>query len=91
MAGSFGPIATDMAIVEETHAPTTRNGLHDLLTALLAAETGELLHRSGASLHPISEELASPHGRIFMDNLICQGGRGRRGFFGTSNVVLTAI
>src|SRR5690242_19508834 len=35
----------DVAVIEETRAPTTRHGLHDLLIALLAAEVEELLHR----------------------------------------------
>jgi 5-methylcytosine-specific restriction enzyme subunit McrC len=65
----------DIAAIEETRAPTTRHGLHDLLIALLAAETEELLHRGLARRYvPLSEKLESPRGRILIDQVIRQGG-----------------
>ena len=57
----------DLAVMEETHAPTARYGLHDLLIALLAAEVEELLHRGLARRYvPLSEKLESPRGRLLM-------------------------
>ncbi|MFZ0151984.1 MAG: hypothetical protein WAM72_27240 [Xanthobacteraceae bacterium] len=65
----------DVAAVEETRAPTTRHGLHDLLIALLAAEVEELLHRGLARRYvPRSEKLESPRGRLLIDHVIRQGG-----------------
>jgi 5-methylcytosine-specific restriction enzyme subunit McrC len=65
----------NVATFEETHAPTTRHGLHDLLIALLAAEVGELLHRGLARRYvPLLEKLDSPRGRILIDHVIRQGG-----------------
>lgn len=65
----------DLAVIGETHAPTTRYGLHDLLIALLAAEVEELLHRGLARRYvPLSEKLESPRGRLLIDQVIRQGG-----------------
>ena len=65
----------DLAVMEETHAPTARHGLHDLLIALLAAEVEELLHRGLARRYvPLSEKLESPRGRLLIDQVIRQGG-----------------
>lgn len=64
----------DVATIEETHSPTTRHGLHDLLIALLAAEVEELLHRGLARRYILlSEKLESPRGRILIDQVIRQG------------------
>lgn len=65
----------DLAVIEETNAPTTRYGLHDLLIALLAAEVEELLHRGLTRRYvPLSEKLESPRGRLLIDQVIRQGG-----------------
>ena len=65
----------DLAVIEETRAPTTRYGLHDLLIALLAAEVEELLHRGLARRYvPLSEKLESPRGRLLIDQVTRQGG-----------------
>jgi 5-methylcytosine-specific restriction enzyme subunit McrC len=65
----------DVATIEETRAPTTRHGLHDLLIALLAAEVEELLHRGLARRYvQISEKLESPRGCVLIDQVIRQGG-----------------
>jgi 5-methylcytosine-specific restriction enzyme subunit McrC len=65
----------DVAVIEETHAPTTRHGLHDLLIAMLVAEVGELLHRGLARRYiPMMERLESPRGRILIDDLTRHGG-----------------
>lgn len=65
----------DLAVMEETHAPTTRYGLHDLLIALLASEVEELLHRGLARRYvPLSENLESPRGRLLIDDVTRQGG-----------------
>ena len=65
----------DIAVVEETRAPTTRYGLHDLLIALLAAEVEELLHRGLVRRYvPLSEKLESPRGSLLIDQVIRQGG-----------------
>ena len=65
----------DLATIEETHAPTTRYGLHDLLIALLTAEVEELLHRGLARRYvPLSEKLDSPRGRVLIEQVIRQGG-----------------
>jgi 5-methylcytosine-specific restriction enzyme subunit McrC len=65
----------DLPVIEETHAPTTRYGLHDLLIALLGAQVEDLLHR-GLARHyiPLSEKLESPRGRLLIDQVIRQGG-----------------
>lgn len=63
------------APLDETEAPTTRHGLHDILVALLLAEAGELLHRGLARQYvPRVETLDSPRGRILMKDLARQGG-----------------
>jgi 5-methylcytosine-specific restriction enzyme subunit McrC len=61
----------DVTTIEETRAPTTRHGLHDLLIATLVAEVEELLHR-GLALRYISlpENLESQRGRILVNQLI---------------------
>ena len=65
----------DVAVIEETRAPTIHYGLHDLLIALLAAEVEELLHRGLARRYvPLSENLESPRGRLLIDQVIRQGG-----------------
>ena len=65
----------DITVIEETRAPTTRYGLHDLLIALLAAEVEELLHRGLARRYvPLSEKLESPRGRVLIEQVIRQGG-----------------
>jgi 5-methylcytosine-specific restriction enzyme subunit McrC len=65
----------DVRTVEETWAPTTRHGLHDLLIAMLAAEVEELVHRGLARRYvSLSERLESPRGRIQVEELIRQGG-----------------
>ncbi len=65
----------DLATIEETHAPTTRYGLVDLLIALLTAEVEELLHRGLARCYvPVSEKLESPRGRLLIDQIIRKGG-----------------
>jgi 5-methylcytosine-specific restriction enzyme subunit McrC len=65
----------DVGVIEETRAPTTRYGLHDLLIALLAAEVEELLHRGLARRYvPLSEKLESPRGRLLIDQVMRQGG-----------------
>jgi 5-methylcytosine-specific restriction enzyme subunit McrC len=65
----------DVAVIEETRAPATRHGLHDLLIALLAAEVEELLYRGLARRYvPLSEKLESPRGRVLIDQVIRQGG-----------------
>jgi 5-methylcytosine-specific restriction enzyme subunit McrC len=64
----------DVAVIEETRAPTTRYGLHDLLIALLVAEVEELLHRGLARRYvPLSEKLESPRGRLLIEQVIRQG------------------
>jgi 5-methylcytosine-specific restriction enzyme subunit McrC len=64
----------DATVIEETRAPTTHYGLHDLLIDLLAAEVEELLHRGLARRYvPLSEELESPRGRVLIDQVIRQG------------------
>jgi 5-methylcytosine-specific restriction enzyme subunit McrC len=65
----------DIRTIEETQAPTTRDGFHDLLIAMLTAETEELLNR-GLARHYVSltEQLESPRGRILVQELINQGG-----------------
>ena len=61
--------------VEETRAPTTRQGLHDLLIAMLADEVEELLHRGLARRYVSrSESLESPRGRILMGEVVRDGG-----------------
>ena len=65
----------DVRTVEETRAPATRHGLHDLLIAMLAAEVEELVHRGLARRYvPLLERLESPRGRIDLEELIRQGG-----------------
>jgi len=65
----------DLATFEETRAPTTRDGLHDLLITLLADEIEELLHRGLSRRYiPLSENLASPRGGILVGELARRGG-----------------
>jgi 5-methylcytosine-specific restriction enzyme subunit McrC len=65
----------DIGIVDETRAPTTRHGLHDLLIAMLVDEVAELLHRGLSRQYmSLSEELVCPRGKILIDVLINQGG-----------------
>jgi 5-methylcytosine-specific restriction enzyme subunit McrC len=65
----------DLSTVEETLAPSTRNGLHDLLISLLADEIEELLHRGLSRRYvPLSETLANPKGRILVESLARRGG-----------------
>ncbi len=65
----------DIATMEETRAPTTRHGLHDLLIAMLASEVGELLHRGPARRYvPITNNTDLPRGRILIHRLARKGG-----------------
>lgn len=65
----------DITTVEETSAPMTRYGLHDLLIAMLAAEVEELLHRGLARRYiSLTEPLESPRGRVVFEELARQGG-----------------
>ncbi len=65
----------DIATIEETHAPTSRHGLHDLLIAMLANEVEELLHRGPARRYvPITDHSDSPRGRILIDRVVRNGG-----------------
>lgn len=65
----------DLNITEETQAPTTRLGLHDLLITMLAAEVEELLHRGLARRYvPLDDRLENPRGRILVQEIIRQGG-----------------
>lgn len=65
----------DLAAIDETDAPTSRHGLHDLLIELLATEVEELVHRGLARRYiPLSAKLDSPRGRILLDQVILQGG-----------------
>jgi 5-methylcytosine-specific restriction enzyme subunit McrC len=65
----------DIAVFEETYAPTTRYGLHDLLIAMLLAEVEELLHRGLAHQYvAMHEKLGSPRGRILLEELSRNGG-----------------
>jgi 5-methylcytosine-specific restriction enzyme subunit McrC len=65
----------DVATIGETESPTVRQGLHDLLISLLAAEVEELLHGGLARKYvPLLAKLESPRGRILIDEVIRQGG-----------------
>jgi 5-methylcytosine-specific restriction enzyme subunit McrC len=65
----------DITTVEETSVPVTRYGLQDLLTAMLAAEVEELLHRGLARRYiSLTEPLESPRGRIVVEELTRRGG-----------------
>lgn len=65
----------DLATIEETRAPTTRHGLHDLLIAMLANEVEELLHRGPARRYvPLTDTTYSPRGRILINQVIRNGG-----------------
>jgi 5-methylcytosine-specific restriction enzyme subunit McrC len=65
----------DIALIDETYAPTVRHGLHDLLIAMLLAEVEELLYRGLSRRYvPITEKLDSPRGRIIIEELIRNGG-----------------
>lgn len=65
----------NVTTVEETQAPTTRHGLHDLLVAMLAAEVEELMHRGLSRRYvPVSEMLECPRGRILVEELAHEGG-----------------
>jgi 5-methylcytosine-specific restriction enzyme subunit McrC len=65
----------DLSIIEETQTPVAQCGLEDLLIAMLAAETDELLHR-GLSRHhvPLESRLESPRGHILISELARRGG-----------------
>lgn len=61
--------------MEETQAPATAGGLHDLLISMLAAEVEELLHRGPARRYiPLSGKLESPRGRILVQAMAREGG-----------------
>jgi 5-methylcytosine-specific restriction enzyme subunit McrC len=65
----------DLGRIEETRAPTTRHGLHDLLIAMLANEVEELLHRGPARRYvPLTENTDSPRGRILINQVVRNGG-----------------
>jgi len=65
----------DLATIEETRAPTTRLGLHDLLIAMLANEVEELLHRGPARRYvPLTDNTDSPRGRILINQVVRNGG-----------------
>ena len=65
----------DLTTLEETHAPTTIHGLHDLLIAMLIAEAEELLHRGLARKYvPLRDKLECPRGRILVEELAGEGG-----------------
>lgn len=65
----------DVAVIEQTFAPTARHGLHDLLIALLVGEVDELLHRGLMRRYvPLTERLESPRGHVLIEEIIRQGG-----------------
>jgi len=65
----------DLTIKEETQTPTARDGLQDLLIAMLAAEVDELLHRGLARFYvPLEDRLESPRGKILIQELVSRGG-----------------
>src|SRR5262249_42228615 len=65
----------DVGMIHETHTPTTRYGLHDLLIFMLAAEVEELLHRGLARRYiALSQQLESPRGQIVFREIIRRGG-----------------
>jgi 5-methylcytosine-specific restriction enzyme subunit McrC len=65
----------DLATIEETRAPTTRHGLHDLLIVMLANEVEELLHRGPARRYvPLTNNTDSPRGRILINQVVRNGG-----------------
>jgi len=65
----------DLETIEETRAPTTRHGLHDLLIAMLANEVEELLHRGPARRYvPLTDNTDSPRGRILINQVVRNGG-----------------
>jgi 5-methylcytosine-specific restriction enzyme subunit McrC len=64
----------DVGIIDETHTPTTRHGLHDLLIAMLAAEVEELLHRGLSRRYiSISDRLEKPRGQILIKEIARHG------------------
>ena len=65
----------DIATFEAAPAPTAKHGFHDLLVELLAAEVEELLHRGLANVYvPFANHLASPRGRIDIQEIVRRGG-----------------
>jgi 5-methylcytosine-specific restriction enzyme subunit McrC len=65
----------DLTTIEETCAPTTRYGLHDLLITMLANEVEELLHRGPARRYvPLTDNTDSPRGRILINQVVRNGG-----------------
>ena len=65
----------DLDKYEETRAPTTQHGLHDLLIEMLANEVEELLHRGPARRYvPLTDNTDSPRGRILIDQVVRNGG-----------------
>lgn len=65
----------DLDPIEETSAPTTRHGFHDLLIAMLANEVEEVLHYGPARRYvPLTENTDSPRGRVLIDQVVRNGG-----------------
>lgn len=65
----------DLTTFEESSAPTSHLGLHDLLISLLASEVEELARRGLARLYiPKTSNLERPRGRILVNELARQGG-----------------
>ncbi|HME20062.1 MAG TPA: hypothetical protein VKI44_01630 [Acetobacteraceae bacterium] len=65
----------DVATVEETIAPGTKHGFHDLIIMMLANEVEELLHRGVARRYvPITDNIESPRGRILIGQVVRNGG-----------------
>jgi 5-methylcytosine-specific restriction enzyme subunit McrC len=65
----------DIDMLGESRAPTVRDGLHDLLIAILANEVEELLHRGLSRQYVRREDLPdSPRGRIQVSEIAKRGG-----------------
>lgn len=65
----------DISTLNETNAPTSSYGLHDLLIELLASEVEELVHRGLPRRYvQLSEKLENPRGSILVDQMIREGG-----------------
>lgn len=65
----------DLTRFEETRAPTTPWGLHDLLIAMLVSEVEELLHRGFARRYvSLTQKLESPRGRLLVEQIAREGG-----------------
>jgi len=65
----------DLGLLDETRIPTSRDGLQDLLVAMLADEVEELLRRGLARRHlPLVETLESPRGQIQVQEIVRRGG-----------------